>query len=79
MNIVVLAGGYSPERDVSLSSGSLVANALVKTGHSVLLLDLYEGIEILSTYGIKTIMIDNSGDLNMNVSTITNKIIKSIK
>ena len=46
MKIVVLAGGCSPERDVSLSSGSLIANALMKTGHSVLLLDLYEGTEI---------------------------------
>ena len=45
MRIVVLAGGYSPERDVSLSSGSLIANALIKLGHDVLLLDLYEGIE----------------------------------
>ena len=44
MNIVVLAGGYSPERDVSLTSGSLIANALIKNGHSVLLLDAYCGI-----------------------------------
>lgn len=46
MKIVVLAGGYSPERDVSLTSGSLIANALIKTGHRVLLLDSYKGIEI---------------------------------
>ena len=46
MNIVVLAGGYSPERDVSLTSGSLIANALIKTGHKVLLLDLYEGLDL---------------------------------
>ena len=45
MNIVVLAGGYSPERDVSLTSGSLVANALMKTKHKVVLLDLYEGTD----------------------------------
>ena len=47
MNIVVLAGGYSPERDVSLTSGSLIANALIKNGHSVLLLDAYCGIREL--------------------------------
>ena len=46
MKIVVLAGGLSPERDVSLSSGSLIANALMESGHEVLLLDLYEGAEI---------------------------------
>lgn len=49
MNIVVLAGGLSPERDVSLCSGSLIANALMENGHRVLLLDLYLGIEIPST------------------------------
>ena len=48
MKIVVLAGGLSPERDVSLSSGSLIANALMENGHRVLLLDLYLGIELPS-------------------------------
>lgn len=45
MRIVVLAGGLSPERDVSLSSGSLIANALIENGHDVVLLDLYLGNE----------------------------------
>jgi len=40
MKIVVLAGGLSPERDVSLSSGSLIANSLMESGHDVLLLDI---------------------------------------
>jgi len=44
MKIVVLAGGLSPERNVSLSSGSLIANALREAGQRVLLLDVYEGI-----------------------------------
>ena len=44
MNIVVLAGGLSPERNVSLSSGSLITSALRKKGHKVLMLDIYEGI-----------------------------------
>ncbi len=43
MKIVVLAGGYSPEREVSLSSGSLIANSLMKSGHEVALVDLYLG------------------------------------
>ncbi len=45
MKVVVLAGGLSPERDVSLSSGSLIANALMENGHKVFLLDLYKGID----------------------------------
>ncbi|MBQ7153225.1 MAG: D-alanine--D-alanine ligase [Clostridia bacterium] len=42
--ILVLAGGFSPEREVSLSSGTLIANALIRKGHAVLLLDPYLGI-----------------------------------
>lgn len=44
MKIVVLAGGYSPERDVSLCSGSLIANALIENGHRVILWDLSKDI-----------------------------------
>lgn len=43
MKIVVLAGGLSPEREVSLSSGALISNALIENGHDVMLLDLYFG------------------------------------
>lgn len=46
MNIVVLAGGWSSERDVSLTSGSLVANALMQKGHRVVLVDTYLGVEV---------------------------------
>lgn len=45
MNIVVLAGGLSTERDVSITSGSLVADALRKNGHNVILLDVFLGYE----------------------------------
>jgi len=51
MKILVLAGGLSPEREVSLSSGALIANALVNAGHRVLLCDLYEGVEASEPYG----------------------------
>lgn len=43
MKITVLAGGFSHEREVSLSSGSLIAGALVRRGHEVCLVDLYTG------------------------------------
>lgn len=45
MNILVLSGGYSPERDVSLTSGSLIANALKREGEKVCLADVYLGID----------------------------------
>ncbi len=44
MKIAVLAGGLSPERDVSLSSGALIAASLIRSGHDVALADVYEGI-----------------------------------
>lgn len=49
MKIVVLSGGLSPERDVSLSSGCLIANALMDAGYEVALADVYQGIEIPKT------------------------------
>ncbi|MBR4982495.1 MAG: D-alanine--D-alanine ligase [Lachnospiraceae bacterium] len=45
MKIVVLAGGLSPERDVSFSSGSMVYRALKENGHQVIMLDVYLGYE----------------------------------
>lgn len=41
MKITVLAGGYSPERDVSLLSGALIANSLCRSGHRVALVDVF--------------------------------------
>ena len=45
MKIVVLAGGLSPERDVSFSSGSMVYRALKENGHQVIMLVVYLGYE----------------------------------
>ena len=45
MKILVLAGGLSPERNVSLSSGSMVCQALRDRGHKVALVDLFFGVE----------------------------------
>ena len=45
MKIVVLAGGLSPERNVSLSSGTMIAHALQRLGHQPALVDLYFGLE----------------------------------
>ena len=45
MKIVVLAGGLSPERNVSLSSGTMIAEALRNMGHQAALVDMYFGLE----------------------------------
>ena len=45
MKVLVLAGGLSPERNVSLSSGAMVCQALRERGHQAALLDLFFGLE----------------------------------
>lgn len=47
MNIVVLAGGISTEREVSIVSGTQVCKALREKGHRAILLDVYFGNEQL--------------------------------
>lgn len=46
MKIVVLAGGRSPERNVSLSSSVMITNALREKGHAAVLIDLFLGDEL---------------------------------
>lgn len=43
MKIVVLAGGLSTERDVSINSGTQVCKALREKGHQAILLDVFFG------------------------------------
>ncbi len=45
MRIVVLAGGLSMERNVSLSSGTRICRALRARGHQAALVDLFLGLE----------------------------------
>lgn len=45
MKIVVLAGGISTERDVSLSSGAKITNALRENGHEVAYVDSFLGVK----------------------------------
>lgn len=45
MDIVVLCGGLSPERNVSLSSASKIAAALRERGHRAVVVDMFLGLE----------------------------------
>ena len=45
MRIVVLAGGLSMERNVSLSSGNKICRALRSRGHQAILVDMFMGFE----------------------------------
>ncbi len=56
LNIVVLAGGISNERNISLNTGLAVSEALKERGHNVILLDAFMG------YDEKELVIDNAFD-----------------
>ena len=45
MKIVVLAGGLSTERTVSLGSGTSACRALRERGHRAILVDMFLGLE----------------------------------
>ena len=54
LNIVVLTGGLSNERNISLNTGYMVSKELSTSGHNVILLDSYMG------YGDEEIQIDDA-------------------
>ena len=45
MKIVVLCGGLSMERNVSITSGTLICRALREMGHRAILVDMFYGLE----------------------------------
>lgn len=45
MKIIVLAGGLSTERDVSLASAAGICRTLIEKGHNAFLLDVFLGLE----------------------------------
>ena len=45
MKIAVLSGGLSTERDVSITSGTLITKALRSKGHKVVFIDVFMGYE----------------------------------
>ncbi len=51
MNIVVLAGGISTEREISIVSGTQVCKALRQKGHRAILLDVFCGDERIDKTG----------------------------
>lgn len=71
MNIVVLAGGLSTERDVSFVTGKNVADALRRNGHRVILLDVFMG------YGDEpedlTDIFDRSEEISATVTGISSE------
>lgn len=44
-NIVVLCGGISTERNVSIKTGNLVCDSLIRSGYNAILLDVFLGVK----------------------------------
>lgn len=55
MKIVVLCGGTSTERDVSIISGTLICKALKEKKHDVVLLDVYLGLKDMNMETVFTL------------------------
>ncbi len=72
MKIVVLAGGLSTERDVSITSGSKVASALKEKGHKVVLLDVFMGIE--EKIDSIEALFENGYDFTKSITGVSTKI-----
>ncbi|WP_288529250.1 D-alanine--D-alanine ligase [uncultured Secundilactobacillus sp.] len=68
MKIVVLAGGRSTERNVSLSSSARVANALREKGHQVAVADLFLGLPGLSETELAHLFTDQRQTVDLNIS-----------
>ncbi|KRM60184.1 D-alanine--D-alanine ligase family protein [Secundilactobacillus malefermentans] len=68
MKIVVLAGGRSSERNVSLSSSAKVANALRSKGHQVAMIDLFLGIDLDYVRDVEDLFTDQQQDVDLDIS-----------
>lgn len=70
MDIVVLAGGLSVERDVSIITGKMVTAALKKNGHNVILLDVYTGYNGSSLEGV----FESGYDFSKEISSVAETV-----
>lgn len=71
MKIVVLAGGISTERDVSLTSGKMIYKALKERGHQVILLDVFLGYEAKESELVS--LFDKDEDWAKEIGSISEK------
>ncbi len=73
MDIILLAGGPSSERDVSLSSSKAILNALRESGHNVKVIDPVYGSEQLSEDRIFAKLVSGSAPSIKELSEIHGK------
>jgi D-alanine-D-alanine ligase len=61
MKVLILAGGKSHEREVSLNTGKAIAEGLQSLGHHVRMIDTGDGSNLLATTRTKAIAEGNTG------------------
>lgn len=71
MNIVVLAGGTSTERDISIMTSVKVCESLRRNGHNANIIDVFFGIEDKAA---ETFFNDNGNDLEKIAADMKKKI-----
>lgn len=81
MKIVVLAGGRSTERNVSISSGYRITNALREKGHEATFVDLFLGYELPAGAAPASVFQDanTSKDLNISDAVLTDEDINAMR
>ena len=80
MKIVVLAGGRSTERNVSISSGYRITNALRQKGQQATFIDLFLGYD-LEGKTVEQVFDDanTSKDLNISDAILTDEDINKLR
>lgn len=68
MKIAVLAGGKSTERNVSLSSGAKITNALRSKGHDATMIDLFLGYDLNGVSNIDDVFKESNTSTDYEIS-----------
>lgn len=82
MRIVVLAGGRSTERNVSLSSGAKITDALRSKGNDVVMVDLFLGYDLTDITDIHSIFtheIDPNANYDISDAVLTDADIDALR
>ena len=79
MKIIVLAGGLSTERDVSLSSAAGICRTLLEKGHDAFLLDVFMGLEHTPEISKMSLHFRIMALISSKISAQKNRILPQLK
>lgn len=77
MNIVVICGGVSSEREISLRSSTKVSSALKSIGHNVIMIDVFFGEETMPNFNDDIDFTVKANELRAKNELITDSLIES--